>query len=161
MKNITIITIAITFIIIFIDNNYTDIRIKELDTVRLQSDSTFLMKCIESKDSIIEVQEKQIKNLKATKICKVSYYGKPFHGRKTASGKIYNMYDYTCAAINSIKLGTMLKVTNIRNKKSIVVKVTDRGAFAKYGRTLDLSYAAFNAIGNTKSGILKVKIERV
>ena len=161
MKNITIITIAITFIIIFIDNNYTDIRIKELDTVRLQSDSTFLMKCIQSKDSIIKAQEKQIKNLKNTKICKVSYYAHPFHGRKTASGKIYNMYAYTCAAIKSIKLGTTLKVTNVRNKKSIIVKVTDRGAFAKYGRTLDLSLAAFTAIGNEKSGVLKVKIEIV
>ncbi len=127
----------------------------------LKSDSTFLMKCIQSKDSVIEAQEKQIKNLKATKICKVSYYAYPFHGRKTASGEIYNMYDYTCAAINSIKLGTILKVTNIKNGKSIIVKANDRGDFAKYGKTLDLSYAAFTAIGNTKSGVLKVKIERV
>lgn len=144
-----------------INQTITNQKNSQIKINNLKSDSTFLMKCIQSKDSLIEVQEKQIKNLKATKICKVSYYAHPFHGRKTASGKIYNMYDYTCAAINSIKLGTMLKVTNIRNKKSIVVKVTDRGAFAKYGRTLDLSYAAFNAIGNTKSGILKVKIERV
>lgn len=127
----------------------------------LKSDSAFLIECIKSKDSIIEAQEKQIKILKTSKICKASYYAEPFHGRKTASGKIYNMYDYTCAAVNSIKLGTMLRVTNVKNKKSIIVKVTDRGAFAKYGRTLDLSYAAFIAIGNPKSGVLKIKIERI
>ena len=136
---------------------------KEINFLKATSaaDSTFLMKCIQSKDSLIEAQEKQIKNLKATKICKVSYYAYPFHGRKTASGKIYNMYDYTCAAINSIKLGTILKVTNIKNGKSIIVKANDRGDFAKYGITLDLSYAAFIAIGIKKDGILTCKIERV
>jgi len=136
---------------------------KEIEFLKINSitDSTFLMKCIQSKDSTIEAQEKQIKNLKATKICKVSYYAYPFHGRKTASGKIYNMYDYTCAAINSIKLGTILKVTNIKNGKSIIVKANDRGDFAKYGITLDLSYAAFIAIGIKKDGILTCKIEIV
>lgn len=144
-----------------INQTITNQKNSQIKINNLKSDSTFLMKCIQSKDSTIEAQEKQIKNLKATKICKVSYYAYPFHGRKTASGKIYNMYDYTCAAINSIKLGTILKITNIKNGKSIIVKANDRGDFAKYGITLDLSYAAFIAIGIKKDGILTCKIEIV
>jgi rare lipoprotein A (peptidoglycan hydrolase) len=166
MKNNLQVIIGVMMMYVSVIYLAYNIEIKLTDRIesnlnKYKSDSTFLMKCIESKDSIIEAQEKQIKNLKATKICKASYYAEPFHGRKTASGKIYNMYEYTCAAVNSIKLGTMLKVTNVKNNKSIIVKTTDRGAFAKYGRTLDLSYAAFMAIGNPKSGVLKVKIEKV
>ena len=159
MKNLIIILSILCFV--FLTKDVSDNKKLKQQIISIQADTTFLMKCIQSKDSLIEAQEKQIKNLKATKICKVSYYAHPFHGRKTASGKIYNMYDYTCAAIKSIKLGTTLKVTNIRNGKSVIVKANDRGAFAKYGRTLDLSYAAFTAIGSEKSGVLKVKIERV
>ncbi len=92
---------------------------------------------------------------------KVSWYGGKFHGRKTASGEVYNKWAYTCAATKKYKLGTYLKVTNIKNNKSVVVKVNDRGAFAKYGRTLDLSRAAFNSIGNLNTGVIKVTIEKV
>lgn len=94
-------------------------------------------------------------------IHKVSWYGGIFHGRKTASGEIYDKWGYTCAATKRYKLGTYLKVTNIKNNKSVIVKVNDRGAFAKYGRTLDLSRAAFDSIGNLDTGVLKVKIKKV
>lgn len=90
---------------------------------------------------------------------KVSYYGGSFHGKKTANGDKYDKNNLTCAATKNYKFGTILKVTNVKNGKSVVVKVTDRGNFAKLNRTLDLSEKAFKTIGNIKSGLLKVYIE--
>ena len=89
-----------------------------------------------------------------------SWYGPGFHGRKTASGEVFNQYAMTTAS-NSHKLGTKLRVTNTANGKSVVVRVTDTGEFLKYGRTLDLSYGAFRKIADTKSGVIRVKIERL
>ena len=69
-----------------------------------------------------------------------SFYADKFHGRKTASGEKFNMYDYT-AAHKTLPFGTVLKVTNLANGKSVNVRVNDRGPFAK-GREIDLSKAA-------------------
>lgn len=87
-----------------------------------------------------------------------SWYGGYFHGRKTASGEIYNKYALT-AASNSHKMGTKLKVTNVKTGKSVVVKVNDTGAFTKYNRTLDLSQAAFQQIAPLGQGVAKVTIQ--
>lgn len=86
-----------------------------------------------------------------------SWYGGYFHGRKTASGEIYNKYALT-AASNSHKMGTKLKVTNVKTGKSVAVKVNDTGAFTKYNRTLDLSQAAFQQIAPLGQGVAKVTI---
>ena len=93
-------------------------------------------------------------------IHKCSFYGKGFHGKKTANGTIFNKHSFTCAATKAYKLGTKLLVTNIKNGKTVIVKVTDRGNFAKYGRTLDLAEGAFKKIGNIKSGVLKCTIKQ-
>jgi rare lipoprotein A len=92
-----------------------------------------------------------------TKIGKASWYGNPFHGRLTASGERYNMYAMT-AAHKTYALGTRLKVTNLRNKKSVIVRVNDRGPFHST-RKIDLSYGAAKKIGMIHKGISKVKIE--
>lgn len=89
---------------------------------------------------------------------KASWYGGKFHGRTTASGAVFNKYAMTTAS-NTHRMGTRLKVTNVVNGKSVVVRVNDTGGFKKYGRTLDLSYGAFSKIANPKTGIIKVKIE--
>lgn len=89
-----------------------------------------------------------------------SWYGKPFHGRLTASGERFNMNAMTCAS-NSHKMGTKLKVTNKANGKSVIVKVNDTGGFKKYGRTLDLSKAAFNSIANIDKGVIHVTIKPI
>lgn len=94
----------------------------------------------------------------ASGIHKASWYGGYFHGRKTASGEVYNKYAMT-AASNSHRMGTKLKVTNVSNGKSVIVKVNDTGGFSKYGRTLDLSQGAFQKIAPLSQGIVKVKIE--
>lgn len=83
---------------------------------------------------------------------KVSWYGKGFHGKKTANGERYNMNALT-AASNSHKFGTRLQVTNSRTGASVIVRVNDTGAFKKYGRTLDLSRAAFAKIAPLDQGI--------
>ena len=88
-----------------------------------------------------------------------SWYGNPYHGRATASGEIYDMNALT-AAHQRLPLGTVVKVTNLENKKSVVVTINDRGPF-KRNRILDLSYAAAQAIGLVGPGSAKVRIEVV
>jgi len=85
-----------------------------------------------------------------------SWYGPDFHGKRTANGEIYNMYAYT-AANKIMPLGTIVKVTNLNNNKSVVVRINDRGPFVKE-RILDLSYAAGKKIGIDKTGTAPVKI---
>jgi rare lipoprotein A len=88
-----------------------------------------------------------------------SYYADAFHGKKTANGEKYDMYDLTCAH-KSFPFGTMLRVTRLDNNKSITVRVNDRGPYAK-GHVIDLSLKAANKIDLVKIGITKVKIEVV
>ena len=85
-----------------------------------------------------------------------SYYGKKFHGRRTASGERFNMHAMT-AAHRSFKFGTRVKVTNLKNKRSVTVRINDRGPFAR-GRIIDLSYAAAKKIGMIADGVVRVKI---
>ncbi len=92
-----------------------------------------------------------------TKIGKASWYGKPFHGRLTANGERYNMYGMT-AAHKTYALGTRLKVTNLRNRRSVIVRVNDRGPFHST-RKIDLSYGAAKKIGMIHKGVSRVKIE--
>jgi rare lipoprotein A len=87
-----------------------------------------------------------------------SFYANKFHGRKTASGVIFDNTKLT-AAHNSLPFGTKLKVTNLANGKSVMVEVNDRGPFVK-GRELDLSKAAFLEISRGISyGLMRVNIE--
>lgn len=87
-----------------------------------------------------------------------SFYAKKFHGRFTASGQRYTNDGFT-AAHSLLPFGTKLKVTNLRNKRSVVVTVNDRGAFHSYGRIIDLSRAAAKEIGMISRGTAKVKLE--
>ncbi len=86
-----------------------------------------------------------------------SFYGNKFQGKKTASGEHFKQ-ELKTAAHKTIPFGAMVKVTNVENDKSVVVRVNDRGPFVS-GRIIDLSSAAFNAIGSTAKGVLKVEIE--
>jgi len=88
-----------------------------------------------------------------------SYYGREFHGRRCADGTRFNMNAMT-AAHRSLPFGTKLSVTNLRNGRSVVVRVSDRGPFVR-GRMLDLSYGAARALDFVRSGTAKVKIERL
>lgn len=88
-----------------------------------------------------------------------SWYGRQFHGKKTASGERFDMNALT-AAHPSLPMNCYIKVTNKSNGKSVVVRVNDRGPFHG-SRVLDLSYGAAKAIGITQSGTGNVAIERV
>jgi rare lipoprotein A (peptidoglycan hydrolase) len=88
---------------------------------------------------------------------KASYYGKQFNGRKTSSGETFKMNGIS-AAHKTLPLGSMAKVTNLENGKSVVVKINDRGPFVK-GRELDLSQGAAKKIGLDKEGVGSVEIE--
>jgi rare lipoprotein A len=88
-----------------------------------------------------------------------SMYGKKFHNRKTANGERFNMYDHT-AAHPFLVFGTHVKVTNLNNSKSIIVRINDRGPFVK-GRIIDLSYAAAQELDFIRQGITRVKVESI
>ena len=88
-----------------------------------------------------------------------SWYGKQFHGKKTAIGEIYDMYAMT-AAHPSMELPSYAKVTNLANGRSVIVRVNDRGPFIG-GRAIDMSYAAAVKLGYQKKGTTRVKIERI
>jgi rare lipoprotein A len=86
-----------------------------------------------------------------------SWYGKQFHGRQTASGDTYDMFQFT-AAHRTLPLGTLVKVTNLRNGKWVVVKVNDSGPYVGH-RVMDVSYGAAQMMGFRQRGLEKVKLE--
>ena len=86
-----------------------------------------------------------------------SYYAEKYHGRKTANGETFNMYAMTCAH-KTLPFGTVLRVTNLKNNKSVDVRVNDRGPFVK-GREIDVSKAAAQKLGMIKTGTASVRIE--
>ena len=85
-----------------------------------------------------------------------SWYGYPYHGRRTASGEVYDMNDMT-AAHRTLPLGTRLMVTNLDTGQAVEVRVNDRGPFVD-GRILDLSYAAARSVGADQLGVIPVRL---
>jgi rare lipoprotein A len=86
-----------------------------------------------------------------------SWYGNEFQGRPTANGETFNQYDLT-AAHPSLPFGTKVKVTNLNNGRSVVVRINDRGPYAE-GRIIDVSAAAASAIDMMGSGVAPVQLE--
>jgi len=105
-------------------------------------------------------QKASTQKKKSTSLIKygtASFYAKKFNGRRTANGEIYNSTKYT-AACNVLALGTWIKVTNLRNKKSVIVRINDR-MHPKNKRLVDLSRSAAQMIGYSGRGLARVKIE--
>ncbi len=86
-----------------------------------------------------------------------SYYADKFHGRKTASGEVFHQ-DSLTAAHKHLPFGTIVRVTNLRNNQSVIVKVNDRGMKGK-NRVIDLSKAAAKELNMVGAGLVKVKVE--
>src|SRR5690606_31872197 len=86
-----------------------------------------------------------------------SYYGRKFHGRRTSSQEVYDMYAFT-AAHKTLPLPSFVRVTNLDNGRSVVVRGNDRGPFHK-GRIIDLSYAAAVKLGYRDKGTARVRVE--
>jgi len=86
-----------------------------------------------------------------------SWYGVPFHGRHASNGEIYDMYKLT-AAHRTLPFETMVRVTNLNNGKSTVVRITDRGPFVD-NRIIDLSFAAAQEVDSVGPGVVPVRVE--
>jgi peptidoglycan lytic transglycosylase len=90
---------------------------------------------------------------------KASWYGPKFHGKITANGEHFDQMAFT-AAHKKLKFGTLLRITNPKNDKSVVVRINDRGPYIS-GRQLDLSKAAAQELGMIKKGVVKLKVEEI
>jgi len=90
---------------------------------------------------------------------RASWYGKQFHGRTTASGELYDMFQFT-AAHRYLPLGTWVKVTNLRNGRWIMVRVNDRGPVPE-SRIIDLSYGAASMLEFRQKGVERVRLDVV
>ncbi len=93
----------------------------------------------------------------STDVGLASWYGPPYAGRKGADGTVYDQNAMTAANL-TLPLGTMVRVTNLTNNQSVVVRITDRGPFVR-GRIIDLSLAAAKATGVYRAGVARVKVE--
>ncbi len=87
-----------------------------------------------------------------------SWYGGVFHGRETASGEVFDMYAMT-ACHPTLPFGSIVRVVNRTNHRSVVVRITDRGDLVKEGRIIDLSYGAAERLGMTWDGLAKVDLQ--
>jgi len=103
------------------------------------------------------VKKKSAKHNSHTEMGKASYYGDKFHGRKTASGEIYDHNKFT-AAHPTLKFGTLVRVTNLKNDLRVTVRINDRGPFSK-NRIIDLSKAAAKKLKMIEAGVVDVLVE--
>ena len=108
---------------------------------------------IRSSSNLLTIQYKEHGTMRA------SWYGPRFHGRFTANGEIYDQNAMT-AAHKSMKFGTILRITNPRNNKSVIVRINDRGPYIP-GRQIDLSKAAAEELDVIKNGVKRLKIEEI
>ncbi len=115
-----------------------------------------------AKNSAIPVASNTTKKAKAEpkpyQVGNASWYGKQFHGKTTASGEDFDMFEFT-AAHRTLPLGTFVKVTNLKNGKWIIVRVNDRGPYVG-NRIMDLSYSAARML-NFRDGVERVRLDLI
>ena len=114
--------------------------------------------------SVIEATKPRVggvkgKAAKPYEVGTASWYGEYFEGKPTASGEPYNMYDLT-AAHPTLPLGSFVKVTNLRNRRAVVVRINDRGPVVD-GRIIDVSYSAAKVLKFQGQGIQRVRLDVV
>ena len=114
-------------------------------------------KSVSKKNSPVPLKTKS--NVKHRKLMKgvSSFYADDFHGKLTANGEIYDMYGLT-AAHKTLPLNTIVRVTNLANNKSLILRINDRGPYVK-GRILDCSYGAAKKLDFITQGTTDVKVE--
>jgi rare lipoprotein A len=108
--------------------------------------------------SLQNARAAQEQGLGSTRIV-ASWYGPGYEGRRTANGERFDPNDFT-AASKTLPLGSIVRVTNLRNGRSVKVRINDRGPVAP-GRSIDLSPAAAKRIGLTETGVARVRVTRV
>jgi rare lipoprotein A len=112
-----------------------------------------LTSCALSRAPVPEPKPKQ------GQVGQASWYGGKFHGRRTASGERFDQNRLT-AASRTLPLGSRARVTNLENGRSVVVRITDRGPYARR-RVIDLSRAAAHQLGMVKRGTARVRVEPI
>lgn len=112
-----------------------------------------------AKVSPAAVKEVAVHNRHWYQIGKASWYGPRFQGKETASGETFDMYDLT-AAHRKLPLGTLVRVTNLKNGKQVTVRINDRGP-VYHSRIIDLSYKAAKLLGLKAAGIQTVRLDVV
>ena len=147
-------------LVITLSSFSSDTNDKEKNTKRIPE--TLEVKVVDSileDDSVIISEEEDLYEV-VNNETKASYYHDKFTGKKTASGEVFDNSKYT-AAHKTLPFGTKIRVTNLNNKRTVVLTVTDRGPFTK-GRSVDLSKKAFFELtDNQNRGVLDVKIEKL
>lgn len=111
----------------------------------------------EQKKPEAPVQESTVSVEKTVEVGQASWYGRKFHGKKTASGETYSMYSMT-AAHPTLPFNSQVKVTNLENGNVVYLRINDRGPFVK-GRVIDVSRAAARKLGFEMKGIAQVQVE--
>lgn len=117
----------------------------------------FLIGCASSSPKMVPTEDTKPRSKGWTETGDASWYGKPYHGRQTASGETYDMYEMT-AAHRSLPFDTEVRVTRRDTGAEVKVRITDRGPFIK-GRIIDLSFAAAKEIGLDIDGVAPVKLK--
>ena len=123
----------------------------------LATDSTMVANDVRSSEIVTTVPAPKITVLTRIKSGMASWYGSVLQGHLTASGRRFNEYELT-AAHRTLPFGSRVKVTDLRNQRSVVVTITDRGVLFPE-RVIDLSYAAADKLDMVKSGVDPVKLE--
>ena len=118
-----------------------------------------LSRSLPSPARLSKIKSKNAKNVKHKKLMIgiSSYYADDFHGKLTANGEVYDMYGLT-AAHKTLPVNTIVRVTNLDNEKSLILRINDRGPYIK-GRILDCSYGAAKKLGFLANGTTKVRVE--
>ena len=156
MRHSIYLFVILILTVFFSSFSFSNAKIKTRFLYNYKQDTLKNVKVTDAdKDSVITYKGK-FKPFKTK--AHASYYAERFHGKRTASGKMYDMNKLS-AAHKKLPFGTKVKVTNEKNGKSVVVEITDRGPFVK-GREIDLSKKAFTTIcGGTGSGTAIVTLE--
>ena len=102
---------------------------------------------------------KEANKAKPYQVGTASWYGQNFHGKETASGELYDMYDMTAAHL-TLPMGSYVRVTNLHNGRSVVVRINDRGPIVP-GRIIDVSYGAAQALQFRAQGLQRVRLDLV
>jgi rare lipoprotein A len=114
-------------------------------------------KSVPPPSTIREVPEQPRAGVRGVYEGKASWYGREQHGHLTANGERFNMYEKT-AAHRTLRMGTHVRVINLRNGRATIVRINDRGPYS-HGRIIDLSYAAAKELDMLNAGVVPVRIE--
>jgi rare lipoprotein A len=124
-----------------------------------ETDSTMVANHVPSSEIVTTVPAPKTTVLTRIKSGMASWYGSVLQGHRTASGRRFNMYEFT-AAHRTLPFGSLVKVTNLRNHRSVVVTITDRGVLDP-DRVIDLSWGAAKELNMLKMGVDPVKLELI